>query len=247
MLFSGETAMNENEKVETEEIRFIYKLILDGLSDSDILNMCISLRDSGGINLPLRIDENSIKNRRKEMEIASEVLKDSIKKIIKIYSPKLKDEHFAQIAEVSAILLQNNLSTISVVENLGDAKYKFSNKYLHSSKYIIKDRNNIPNRLNRLQLIEIFRKNVQDVCKRYGIYFLYDCYVPHVKATMGEEMEAMGGFWPAVESKPYEVIKAITLIKDGKELKGSCPLCEVENQLPPFIRSIYNDVFQSCN
>jgi hypothetical protein len=239
--------MCENEKLETEEIRFIYKLILDGWGDSDILNKCISLRDSGEINFPLWTDKRYIKNRRKEMEIASEVLKDSIKKIIKIYSPKLKNEHFAQIAEISAILLQNNLSTISVVENLGDAKYKFSNKYLHSYTYIIKDRNNIPNRLNRLQLIEILRRNVQDVCKRYGISFFYDCYVPHVKATMGEEMEAMGGFWPAVEIKPYEVIKAIKLIMDGKELKGSCPLCEVENQLPPFIKSIYNDVFQSRN
>lgn len=236
--------MSENEKIETKELRFIYKLILDGWSNRDILNKYISLRDSGKLNFPMRTDKGFIKNRRKEMEIASEVLKDSIKKIIKIYLPR-RNEHVAKIAEISAILLQNNLNTVTVVENLGEAKYGFRSKYLYSSRYTIKDRNNITLHLSQSQLIEIFRRNVQNACKRHGSFFFHDCYVSHVKAIMGEEMEAIGGFWPAVERKPYEVIKTIKTIMDGEDLKGTCPLCEMENQLPPFIKSTYNDIFQS--
>ena len=87
-------------------------MIFEGSSDSDILNEYIHLRDIGELNFPLRTDAGFIKDRRREMEIASEVLKDSIKKIVKPFILKQREEHYAQLADISAILLRNNLNTV---------------------------------------------------------------------------------------------------------------------------------------
>lgn len=240
-----DTSTSENTKIAPGELRFIYKMILDGCSDSDILNNYRSLKDNGDYTHPLWIDETFIHNKRADLEIAAEVLKDSFKEIIKIFIPKQKDHHMAQLAEISDMLLQNNLSTVTVSENSNRTTYGFRGKYPYSARYAIKDGNNTPLYLNTLQLIERFRRNIENACKRYSTDFFYNCYVSHIKATMGELMEAEGGFWPTVEKKPYEVIKTIKNITNGEELKGSCALCKMENRLPSFIKSTYNDIFQS--
>ena len=34
-------------------------------------------------------------------------------------------------------------------------------------------------------------------------------------------------------------------VLESKELKGTCPICKPEDQLPPFIRLTYSDIFRS--
>ena len=216
--------MVENEIIGTEDLRFIYKSILDGQSDSEILNMYIAHKGEGGSAVPSQTDIDFIKNKRKELEIVSEVLKESIEKIIKMSIPKQREGHFAQIKEVSNILLENNLNT--VVEYPSRITDGYGSKYAGTTVYTIKDRSDIPVKLNRMELIEIFTKNVD-------------------KANMGEEMVVEGGFWPEVEKKPYKVIKAIEDISGGKGIKGNCPMCNMETQLPPFLRTAFGDILQN--
>jgi hypothetical protein len=224
-----------NGKIEPEELRFIYKLIFEGSSDSDILNEYIRLNDIGELNFSLRTDAEFIEDRRREMEIASEVIKNSLKKIVKPFILKQREEHYAQLADISAILLQNNLNT--VIERQSEAIYGFRSEEINRPRYIIKDSNNIPSQLNSVKLIDLFRKNVEFACKRYTYQFFYDCYLPHIKAEM-PEMEINGGFWPQVEKQPYEVIKTIEELAKRQEFKGTCPLCsEMEAQLLQFVRS----------
>ena len=235
-IFSRDIAVSEEEKMTADELRFVYGLILDGHSDSDILNEYASLEGKGRFDFPRRNDENFVRSRRREMEVASDVLKDSIKKIVGMLMPRRKDEHLAQITEISAVLLQGNLGTVTVFGNV--------NQFGYASKYTIRDGGKVPVNLNTSQLIEMLRKNVREATERYGTYFFYDCYGDHLNASMGEKMEAVGGFWPAVESRPYDVIKAAKSIMENKQLAGMCPLCQVENQLPPFIKTAYSDLFQ---
>lgn len=225
--------MNENGKIEPEELRFIYQLILEGRKDSDILNEYIRLKEVGELNFPLRTDDSFIKDRRKEIEITSEVLKDSIKKIMHPFILKQREEHVAQLAEISDTLFQNNLKTVT--ESKSEAIYGFPSKGIYKSRYTIKDINDIPIQMNNMQLINLFRKNVEKACKRYTYIFFYECYVSHLKAVI-PEMEAEG-FWPQVEKQPYEVLTAIKELAKQRELKGTCPLCSnLESRLPPFIR-----------
>jgi len=242
-LLGKDMTMNKKEKIESEELRFIYKLILEGYSDSDILNEYIHLNDIGELNFPLRNNVNFIKDKRKEMEIASEVLKDRTIEILKPFMLKQREEHFTQLAEISATLLQSNLNT--VVENQREAIYRSRSKEIYGSRYIIKDSENIPIQLNTLQLINLFRKNVEAACKQYTYLVFYDYYVPHLKAEM-PEMVVNGGFWPYVEKEPYEVINKIKELTKHKEFKGICTLCgDLETQIPTFISSKYNNIAQS--
>jgi hypothetical protein len=235
--------MNGNVKIEPEELRFTYKLILDGSSDSDILNAYIHLDNIGELSFPLRTDADFIQDRRQEMAIASEVLKDSIRKIVKPFLLKQREEHYAQLADISATLLRNNLDT--VIERQSEAIYGFRSTEIYWPRYIIKDDNGIPVQLSRTKLIDLFRKNVEFACKQYTFPFFYDCYLPHIKAEM-PDMEVNGGFWPQVEKQPYEVIKTIEGLAKRQEFKGVCPVCsQMETQLLQFVNSKYDYVAQS--
>lgn len=235
-----DTTINKNETIDAEELRFIYKSVLDGWNDSDILNKYIALKNEGDQTVTPQVDLSFIQNRRKEMEIASEVLKDGIKQILNISAPKQKEGHFAQIVETSGILLENGLSTIMEYE--ARTIDGLPNEYAGATVYTIRDRNDIPVRLNRLQLIEKFTKNVDKAIKMYGVSFFYDCYSSHLDASIGNVKQTAGGFWPEVEKNPYKVIKAIKDISDSKRVKGTCPQCNMEIQLPPFLKSVYSDI-----
>ena len=206
--------MSKKGKIEPEELRFIYKLILEGRSDSDILNEYRCLSDIGQLDFPLRTDDSFVKDRRLEMEVASEVLEDSIKKMMGPFILKHREDHFTQLAEISVTLLQNNLRTVARTEEMDNAT---------ESRYIIKDNRNTPIELNRWQLVTLFRENVEAACERYTIVVFYQYYIPHLKASM-PEMETEG-FWPEVEKQPYEVITRIKELVKRKEHKGTCPLC----------------------
>ena len=232
--------MNENETVNAEEIRFIYKSILDGWTDSEVLNKYLALKNEGDQSASSQADLSFIQNKRKEMEIASEVLKEGIKKILNMSAPKQKEGHFNQIIETSGILLENGLSTI--IEYSDRTSAGFTQEYPGTAVYTVRNKNDIPVRLNRLQLIELFTKNVDKAIKMNGVSFVYDCYAAHLEASIGNEKQTAGGFWPEVEKNPYQVIKAIKNIFDTRRIKGTCPLCNIETQLPPFLKSVYSDI-----
>ena len=220
--------MNENGKLEREELSFLYKSILEGRSDSDILNEYAYLSDIGQLKFPLRTNDNLIKDRRMEMEIVLEVLKDSIKQAVQPLMVKQREEHFAQVAEISGALLENNLT-------------KVRRDKLDGARYIIYNGNNIPRNLNKWQLLDLLRKNIDNVYRRYTIDVFDQYYLPHLKALM-PEMETQG-FWPQVETEPYEVIIKIQELTKRENLKGVCPLCDgLENQLPPLLRPDYSYV-----
>ena len=230
------------EKIEAEELRFIYGLILDGWTDSEILNRYVSLKNHGELDFPRRIDVSFIKDKRNEFEIAAEVLKDGIKKIVNLIRTNGKDEHLSRISDVSAILLQDNLDKIMEVIK---GRYIIDHQFSYSPKNTTDDGGRSSPRLDKVQLTEIIRKNVEKACKEHGVSFFFDCYISHLKATTHGDMEVAGGFWPAVEKDPYKVIQQIKTFTESKESIGDCPLCSSESHLPPFIESVYGDMLQN--
>jgi hypothetical protein len=213
--------MNNSVKIEREELGFIYQLILEGRGDVDILQEYRYLSNIGELKFPLRTDDNFIKDRRLEIEAALGVLQESISKIMRPLMLKQKEEHFAQVVEISATLLQN----FSEVKrsDIDKARYKVS------------DSHGIPNSMNKWQLLDLFRKNIDTAYMRYTIDVFNHYYLPHLKAVMPEM--AAQGFWPLVEKDPFDVIIKIKELVKGKELVGVCPLCnQLENPLPLLVR-----------
>ena len=238
-----EDAREGSHKIEPEELRFIYKLVIDGYSDAGILDEYASLHQSGRLEFPMRYGEEFIKDRRQEMEVAVQILRDGIMTIIKPLIAKQKEEHQIQLSEISAVLLQDSLNTVERTSNT--SVYGLRQNGMFRYQYTLRDRNNKTLPLSRYQLFNMFRKNVETACQRYTQFVFYECYIPHLKHEIPEIDEE--GFWPKVERQPYEVISAIRDLTKLDTLKGVCPLCnDFESKVPPFIRPIFNgDIDQS--
>ena len=237
MLDRGEM-MNKNDKVSPEELRFIYKLVSDGYSDADILQEYASLNDTGSLEFPLRNSEDFINDRRQEMEVAVQILKDGIQTMLQPLISKQQEEHQTQLSEISAMLLQSNLNTVEECSSTG--VYGLRKNGMFRYRYQIKDANNQKIQLSRYQLFNMFRKNVETACRKYTQFVFYECYIPHLKNEIPEIEEE--GFWPQVERQPYEVITAIKDLAKLETLSGVCPLCnDVESKIPPFIRPIFDE------
>jgi hypothetical protein len=233
-----EAAREQGVKIEPEELRFIYKLVIDGYSDAAILEEYINLHEAGKLDFPLRNSEEFIEDRRQEMEVAVQILKDGIKTMIQPLIAKQKEEHQIQLSEISAVLLQNNLNTVEESSSMG--VYGLRQNGMFRYRYTIRDQNNRTVPLSRYQLFNMFRKNVETACQRYTQFVFYECYIPHLKHEIPEIDEE--GFWPQVERQPYEVITAIKNLTKLDMLRGVCPLCnDFESKIPPFIRPILDD------
>jgi hypothetical protein len=233
-----EAAREQGVKIEPEELRFIYKLVIDGYSDAAILEEYINLHEAGKLDFPLRNSEEFIEDRRQEMEVAVQILKDGIKTMIQPLIAKQKEEHQIQLSEISAVLLQNNLNTVEESSSMG--VYGLRQNGMFRYRYTIRDQNNRTVPLSRYQLFNMFRKNVETACQRYTQFVFYECYIPHLKHEIPEIDEE--GFWPQVERQPYEVITAIKNLTKLDMLRGVCPLCnDFESKIPPFIRPILDN------
>lgn len=233
-----ENAVGKGDKVEPEELRFIYKLVIDGYSDAAILDEYSRLHEAGQHDFPLRTSEEFIIDRRREMEVAVQILKDGIKTIISPLIAKQKEEHQIQLREISAMLLQDNLNTVEEASTAGI--YGLRQNSMFRCRYNIRDRNNRTVPVSRYQLFNMFRKNVETACQRYTQFVFYECYIPHLKHEIPEIDEE--GFWPQVERQPYEVITAIKELVKIERLGGVCPLCnDYESKIPPFIRTIFDE------
>lgn len=237
MLDRGET-MSKYDKISPEELRFIYKLVIDGYSDADILHEYASLDDARNLEFPLRKNEDFIRDRRQEMEVAVQILKDGIQTMLQPLISKQQEEHQAQLAEISAMLLANDLHTVEEVSSTGI--YGLRKNGMFRYRYQIKDIHNRTIQLSRYQLFNMFRKNVETACQKYTQFVFYECYIPHLKNEIPEIEEE--GFWPQVERQPYEVIAAIKELAKLDTLGGVCPLCnDFEAKIPPFIRPIFHE------
>ena len=230
-----ETPAAPPSRVNQEELRFIYKQIINGSSDVDILDEYDALRKAGDTRFPIRTSEDFIQDRRQEMEEAIRILKDGIKTMLNPLITKQKEEHQNQLAEISKVLLSNDLRSVEESSSMG--LYGLRQNGMFRYQYVIKDHKNRTLQLSRYQLFNMFRKNVEDACKRFTQFVFYECYIPHLKSEIVEIEEE--GFWPLVERKPFEVINAIRELNNLEALKGICPLCnDFESKVPPFVRPI---------
>jgi len=232
-----------DEKVSPEELRFIYKLVIDGHSDTDILREYSNLKDAGKLAFPLRTSEGFINDRRQEMEVAVQILKDGIQTLLQPLISKQVEEHQTQLSEISNMLLQNDLKTVEEVSSTGI--YGLRKNGMFRYRYQIKDAYNRTMQLSRYQLFNMFRKNVETACQKYTQFVFYECYIPHLKSEIPEIEEE--GFWPQVERQPYEVISAIRELSKLGRLGGVCPLChDFESKIPPFIRPVFEEENQTA-
>jgi len=207
--------MDKNPKPTPEELRFVYQMILNGYGDTDILNEYAHLYDMGQLKFPYRVDDRFIKDRRKELQAASEVLEEHVKKKADPVISKRRDEHFERLAKVADTLLDNNLHTVvpNTECSAGEPQYLVEVDWV-SSGYP----------LEKSQLTMILQKNIGKAYNLFEPMYFHKNFLPHLRAEI--PIINIKGIWDFIEEQPYELIENLRILVERKTFKGTCPICE---------------------
>ena len=207
--------MDKNPKPTPEELRFVYQMILNGYSDTYILNEYARLDDMGQLKFPHRVDDRFIKDRRKELQAASEVLEEHVKKKADPVISKRREEHFERLAKVADALLDNNLHKVvpNIEGGVGEPQYLIEVDWI-SSGYP----------LEKSQLTTILHENIGKVYNLFEPMYFHKNFLPHLMAEI--PMINIKGIWDFIEEQPYELIENLKILVERRTFKGTCPICE---------------------
>lgn len=210
--------MSRNPKPTAEELKFVYQMILNGYDDSDILAEYARLYDDGQLMFPYRTDRRFIRQCRKELDAASAVLQEHLNKQVDPTMVKHREEHFAELADISKFLLANGLESVSCPG--------WSANRSRQVKYLLPNANAVAqyDEITKEQLASRLNSNIADITKDKDWFFRH-CFVPHLKSELPEELSTKL-FFKVVEEQPYELIEILRMLAARRTFKGTCPVCK---------------------
>ena len=106
--------MSRNSRPTTEELRFVYDLILKGYDDADVLEEYARLYDAVQLMFPYRTDKRFVRECRKELEAAKGVLERHSKAVDPIVAER-KKEHFNHLAKIIEYIIPERTAKIEAV------------------------------------------------------------------------------------------------------------------------------------
>lgn len=215
-----------------EELEFIYSL-LDKRSDSEILD---EMQEKG---FPLR-SVGFIKRRRKEFNAAGRVLEEQLKREVDPIVTKLKEDHFAYMADIALALLTTTHSYLDNFTGNPNSEGTVDEDvfYADNAAMSLARRWELSQWLGRnLEIASGREPMTADELNRelsdgagewheFKVYPPYDfqCLMDHIEAECPEVKSK--GIERAVVENPYEVIEAVRRISRRKILNGKCPICQ---------------------
>lgn len=198
--------MSKNPKPTAEELRYVYDLILKGYEDTDILAEYGELYDKGRLMFPYRTDKRFVRECRKELAAAEEVLKNRLKKQVDPLITEQRKQHNIELAEIASSFLEGNLAEIPYDAADEDQEYELD----------------IGKNLTRKELIERLSDNVFRACDKYERYRVMDWLAVHL------ESEYLSGndLFAFIKARPVEFISIIRTLAARKTFKGTCEVCK---------------------
>jgi hypothetical protein len=196
--------MSANPKPTSEELRFVYDLILKGNTDADILAEYGHLLEAGQLMFPSRVDKRFVWERRKELEAAKAVLEGHLKAVDPIVV-KRKEEHFNHMAQILESIITEKTTIIEVV----------------GSEYVMRGDNGKQINITKEQFPYSLRGMLQLAAKQFGDTDIYEYLLPHLQAELGEGKE-LNAFIADNPLKSYHILR---LLADKRVFKGKCPMC----------------------
>ena len=202
--------MGRQSKPTPEELRFVYDLILNGYSDRDVLEEYCSLYESGLLKFPFRTDPRFVKDRRKELQAAAEVLQEELKKRVDPIIAERRQQHFDQLAGIASTLLGED-----IYKKEPDPSWE---EYGGSLPPPLSDW------MTNEQLTGQLRDNWDGALVTYQYnQWDFDCLVSHLKAEYPEIVPL--GLDEAIRDNPRELMQALRVVSRRKTFKGTCPVC----------------------
>lgn len=194
-----------------EELEFIYEHLAK-LSDQEVLE---EMQDT---EFPRR-SLGFIKRRRREFNTAKRVLQLQLEREVNPIVLKCREEHLTKLADIVTCLLANDLGSA----NLGWTTQRVTGQV----KYILTRRNEVGNyyELTNEQLSTQLKENIILAEHEYERWFFHDCFLPHLKSELPDELKTKG-FFDVVKEQPYELIKTLRVLEARGIFKGTCPVCK---------------------
>ncbi|MFC1918610.1 hypothetical protein ACFLWW_01365 [Chloroflexota bacterium] len=204
--------MSKNPKPTTEELRCVYDLILRGYDDADILAEYASLYENSNLMFPYRTDKRFVRERRKELAAAEDVLKEHVKRQVDPIIFKKREEHFNHLAEIANYLLIGDLEKLLPDRTTDEI----------SGTYTIY--NDEEEEISSRELSLRLDRNIENAIHHYGPSDFLDNFLLHLQA---ECPEIKPGKWDeVVRYNPYILVDAIRILSQRKTFKGTCPVCK---------------------
>jgi len=204
--------VGKQSKPTAEELRFVYDLIAKGYSDLDIVAEYTRLYENSQLMFPLRGDKRFFKDRRRELDAASEVLQEHIKRKVDPIISRYRKEHFDHLADIANLLLAGDLDKILVDTVRGSSS--------RSDEYQILVNGSLET-ISQHELVMRLEGNMEAVFVKYG-FWDFGCFESHFKAEYSHCQNLAG----LLESNPIELIEALRPLAQRKTFKGTCPVCK---------------------
>ncbi|MFC1995929.1 hypothetical protein ACFLVM_03560 [Chloroflexota bacterium] len=199
--------MSKNPRPTSEELEFVYGLILSGFDDKDILNEYLRLDKDATLTFPMRTDKRFVRERRKELSAVEAKCKEHLKAVDPVIAKK-RDEHFVYLAEIANLLLDGGLDRISNIQNAGQFE-------IIEEGYTIRT-------LSRDQLIATLEENLVKTYQQYADWQVDGQLFAHIKA----EYHSFSDVYGYINRNPIEVVDILRTLAQRKTFKGTCPVCE---------------------
>jgi len=195
--------MNKKPESKSNELKFIFQEFLRGLSDKEIVEEIKRMEFSSPTL-------SFIRDKRKDFNAAESVLRVYLEQKIDPLITQKRIAHYEQLAKTAEILLEDNLGKIMTTDDESSGeKYK-----LLIASY--------PESIAHKQIIGRLEANVASACEKYGTWWVFDCFIPHVEAEYPEGQD----FYLSMEADTIKLITTLMTLAHRITFKGTCPVCE---------------------
>ncbi|MBA7633200.1 hypothetical protein ES703_40762 [subsurface metagenome] len=202
--------MSRQSRPTAEELKFVYGLILSGYADSDVLEEYDKLYKSGQLMWPFRTDKRFVRERRKELAAAEEILKEHLKKLVDPVIVQTKREHFERLAQIAQLLVQDGLDKIYAGKS--------------AETYDIDLEGYETEVITHNQLIGRLEANIDAAIQKHGHWLVWESFANHLKAE-STKIESTD-LYQFANDNPLELIALARLLYQRQTFKGTCPVCE---------------------
>ena len=202
-------------KPTVEELKFVYKMILDGCTNREIFEEYARLLRNGQLMFPLRADDRFLKARRKELEAASEVLQEHVRRRVDPVIARRREQHFSHLADIARVFLDDGLDTVDCHTRATDSSTV--------TEYYIGDSRSSIVQVTKELLSYMLDANEEKVCLTHGERDIHVNFLPHLKAEYTDIEDR--GFNRVTAESPYELIEILRVLAERGTFQGTCPVC----------------------
>jgi transcriptional regulator with XRE-family HTH domain len=132
---------------------------------------------------------------------------------------KRREEHFTDLASVAKTLLTNGLDSVS--------PHLWGANRSRQVTYLLRNENAASgcDEITKEQLASRLDDNIAPAIRQHGDWFFRNCFVPHLKSELPEELNTELLFH-IVEKHPFKLIETLRMLAARKIFKGTCPVCK---------------------